>query len=298
MSDGLSAFDDDAEVDPETLAAPVKQDDTSDKWALEIGAMLLLFLLRSRRDTLVSVGWKPDHGSAGLLRDGLKIGPDEHPLATHVPGGEHVDQVEWPEALSVDTEMLPTIGADAVRLLLERLAYVAPAADKPTILMGLSTQELQSIAERALVQARTLVTQVNETTVKQLVERSVAEREAGTRVTPTVARTIINKVFDEATGPRTKTAAVTETASTRAQGVILGDQRAGVSSNTWISMRDDRVRHTHRVLDGQVRNVGRMFQSPSGAQALHPGGFGVAAEDVNCRCVLHPIKQAPGFSLS
>lgn len=53
----------------------------------------------------------------------------------------------------------------------------------------------------------------------------------------------------------------------------------------WDSTLDDITRGTHRELDGQIRNVDEPFEIPSsGAKAMYPGGFGIAKEDINCRC--------------
>ncbi len=55
----------------------------------------------------------------------------------------------------------------------------------------------------------------------------------------------------------------------------------------WDSTLDDVTRGTHRELDGQIREVEEPFEIPStGARAMHPGGFGIAKEDINCRCAM------------
>lgn len=55
----------------------------------------------------------------------------------------------------------------------------------------------------------------------------------------------------------------------------------------WDSTLDDKTRTTHRELDGQVRELEDPFEIPStGARAMYPGGFGIAREDVNCRCCM------------
>ncbi len=54
----------------------------------------------------------------------------------------------------------------------------------------------------------------------------------------------------------------------------------------WNTTQDGRERDTHAELDGQEVGMTEQFQSPSGARALQPGAFGVAAEDVQCRCVV------------
>lgn len=53
----------------------------------------------------------------------------------------------------------------------------------------------------------------------------------------------------------------------------------------WDSTLDDITRGTHRELDGQIKSVDEPFEIPStGAKAMYPGGFGIAKEDINCRC--------------
>ena len=53
---------------------------------------------------------------------------------------------------------------------------------------------------------------------------------------------------------------------------------------TWHCVGDEKVRHSHQVLDGQTVGFDEEFVSPSGARALRPGEFGVAEDDINCRC--------------
>lgn len=56
----------------------------------------------------------------------------------------------------------------------------------------------------------------------------------------------------------------------------------------WISTLDSVTRQTHVELDGQVRELEEYFVIPSsGAMAMYPGGFGIACEDINCRCCMN-----------
>lgn len=53
----------------------------------------------------------------------------------------------------------------------------------------------------------------------------------------------------------------------------------------WDAAIDRRTRRSHAALDGQLREIDQPFKSPiSGKTAMYPGGFGVAAEDIHCRC--------------
>jgi len=52
----------------------------------------------------------------------------------------------------------------------------------------------------------------------------------------------------------------------------------------WDSTLDGRTRHTHRLLDGQIREINEPF-TVGKKKAMYPGAFGDPAEDCNCRCV-------------
>ena len=55
----------------------------------------------------------------------------------------------------------------------------------------------------------------------------------------------------------------------------------------WDSTLDKRTRPTHQQLDGQIREINEPFEIPSnGRNSMYPGGFGIAAEDINCRCAI------------
>lgn len=53
----------------------------------------------------------------------------------------------------------------------------------------------------------------------------------------------------------------------------------------WDSTIDKRTRKTHMQLDGQIRELDEPFEI-EGNKAMYPHDFGIAEEDINCRCVL------------
>lgn len=53
----------------------------------------------------------------------------------------------------------------------------------------------------------------------------------------------------------------------------------------WDSTLDGRTRPHHRQLDGQLRELDEPFEV-DGMKVKYPSGFGIAAEDINCRCAL------------
>lgn len=53
----------------------------------------------------------------------------------------------------------------------------------------------------------------------------------------------------------------------------------------WDSTLDGRTRPTHQILDGQIREIEDYFEV-NGHRAKYPGGFGIASEDIHCRCCM------------
>lgn len=53
----------------------------------------------------------------------------------------------------------------------------------------------------------------------------------------------------------------------------------------WDATIDKRTRPHHAELDGQIRELNESFEV-AGRTALYAGGFGVASEDINCRCTV------------
>ena len=80
----------------------------------------------------------------------------------------------------------------------------------------------------------------------------------------------------------------TEGGQLRSEGRLRGQREAknlGIDlKKRWVSTLDSKTRSTHRSLDGQVREVDDMYESFKGNRGLAPNLFGVASEDINCRC--------------
>lgn len=60
----------------------------------------------------------------------------------------------------------------------------------------------------------------------------------------------------------------------------------GAKVKTWHTMEDFRVRDTHDYLEGVTVGIDDVFATYTGAETYYPGEFGIAEEDVNCRCWL------------
>jgi len=71
----------------------------------------------------------------------------------------------------------------------------------------------------------------------------------------------------------------------RQAGYERVDSRGLKVEKMWVATLDESTRHSHRLLDGQIVGVNDYFVIPgTGLKALKPGAFGVASEDINCRC--------------
>lgn len=68
------------------------------------------------------------------------------------------------------------------------------------------------------------------------------------------------------------------------EAIYEGAKKAGATEKTWNTMADPRVRDTHSYLEGVTVPMDAEFYTFNGDSAMFPGQFGVAEEDINCRC--------------
>lgn len=98
----------------------------------------------------------------------------------------------------------------------------------------------------------------------------------------------LSGVFNQWSG-RAMTIARTETGrvmSAAQQELYAELNAAGVKlKNQWIATLDGATRHTHRRVDGEIREVGKKFSNG----CVRPGEGSSAAEVVNCRCCIIPV---------
>ena len=85
----------------------------------------------------------------------------------------------------------------------------------------------------------------------------------------TIVRTEAGRVQEQATFDAAKGA--------KAKGADVVKQ--------WSAVLDGKTRDSHRRLDGQIREINEPFTLGK-RKAMHPHDFGVASEDINCRCTM------------
>ncbi len=100
----------------------------------------------------------------------------------------------------------------------------------------------------------------------------------------------LREKFEGWSDTKAQTIARTEVVGASNSANLAAYQISGlVDSKEWLAVQgDDATRETHEQLDGQTVGIGDQFTSDSGATTQGPGLFGIAAEDINCRCTVLP----------
>ena len=75
-----------------------------------------------------------------------------------------------------------------------------------------------------------------------------------------------------------------------AQAIRNGDLDPSEIERTWVTAGDERVRGSHKTMNGQTRGMREPFTSGAGASLMFPGDPSAsAAETVRCRCTLTTV---------
>jgi HK97 family phage portal protein len=99
----------------------------------------------------------------------------------------------------------------------------------------------------------------------------------------------IEQIFEDAASTRAPIIGQTEATAVTGFGSHEAARQAGFDAKKWLASGDQAVRTTHQALHGQIKRLSEKFRSPSGAEADHPGDFGVTSEDIHCRCAMRPV---------
>lgn len=68
--------------------------------------------------------------------------------------------------------------------------------------------------------------------------------------------------------------------------IINAGIEMGATQKKWSTMLDEKVRDTHEYLEGLTLPIEKEFFTFDGDSAMCPGGFLLAQNNVNCRCIL------------
>ena len=95
------------------------------------------------------------------------------------------------------------------------------------------------------------------------------------------------KAIARTTARATSTEVATGTWSRLNDDIPAGEANEDEIVKVWTTRRDGRVRVSHQVLDGEWVTMGGTFENGTKG----PGVGGDAADVVNCRCVLRPVRR-------
>lgn len=125
---------------------------------------------------------------------------------------------------------------------------------------------------------------VNATTKRQV--RAILQDATSERWTFAETTAAISDKFKGWSLGRATNIAVTESTRIAGFSAVEAIKQSGIQRKEWLTTLDGHERESHNLLDGQISDISGYFESESGAKAKYPGGFGVAAEDINCRCAV------------
>lgn len=129
-------------------------------------------------------------------------------------------------------------------------------------------------------------------TINDQVSRLVLESATGSGVGYGDLKDRVAKLLSNIEGGD-RASAIARTTATRAMsGAQSRSWEKKGRTYYWLTERDDRVRDSHRKMDGQEVDVAGKFTLPDGSVSRHPAGDGLpASEAINCRCILYPGRK-------
>ncbi len=239
-------------------------------------------------------------------------GLDEEPEPAPAPGAAPAPKPGAPKALPAPTSKATSpLRPQDIQNVLEafRPEYVREETDPVTaalvedfgqaafdelgVTAGAFNASTQAVADHLQAEGATRITgMVGDTTRQAIRDELTAGVAAGEGIDPLAAR--MRAVFDQANKTRSVNIARTEVVRAANFGRWQGQAQTGiVQTRKWHVNRDGRERDSHATMQGQVRAISSPFHSGAGHAAMHPGAFGVASEDCQCRCTTLPVIAAP-----
>lgn len=186
----------------------------------------------------------------------------------------------------------PQVVAEATRIMDE--LFLELLATYGEELLGVLEAEVRfklnaSVSEWLDKRGSRLINSIDETT-RDALRAGLVEGAAANEKAAELSKRV-DDIFAQAAKVRSALIGQTEATQVAGFGALEAARQGGFSLKKWLSSQDQVVRDSHRGLNGQIRRVSEDFQAPNGASAPHPGAFGDAAEDINCRCAVRPILE-------
>ena len=156
--------------------------------------------------------------------------------------------------------------------------------------VDMQEEEIQEYIESQLVRAE----HVNQTTKKELAGAIILATlllgddgdEASLAAKVAMLGTAVGAVFSVLLTKRLKDIAEVESTGAYNAGLFFGGTRAGATTKTWVTRKDQKVRTAHASLQGSTVGIGEGFKA--GKHMLRFPGDPLAPPElvINCRCLL------------
>jgi HK97 family phage portal protein len=122
--------------------------------------------------------------------------------------------------------------------------------------------------------------------VRREIEKGMADNLTGFQIKENIAK-MVDEQYLITTNSHLQTIVRTETMDALTFGTNEAYIQSGiVDGKEWVTTIDGRERNSHAELDGQTVGVNEKFVVPSNGHSTdRPHGFGIAEEDIQCRCI-------------
>lgn len=128
-------------------------------------------------------------------------------------------------------------------------------------------------------------------TIRTELSRGISQAYSYEQMASLIKRASGNSYNNSVRIARTEGHRITNEATYNAQ--VEAKNKGAQIMKQWDSTLDGKTRPNHRFLDGQLVEVDKPFKNADGDEAMYPGDFGIASEDINCRCcILQRAKWA------
>lgn len=144
-----------------------------------------------------------------------------------------------------------------------------------------------TVADWLIQRGSDLIGEVNSTTSNALRRALNEGASTGEDIDALIAR--VDDLFAQAAEVRSAIIGDTEATALAGFGSLAGARQGGFEQKQWLTSHDQKVRESHRKLDGKQVQLNELFRTDNGSAADYPGGFGDPSEDINCRCAVRPV---------
>lgn len=101
-------------------------------------------------------------------------------------------------------------------------------------------------------------------------------------------KTFRDRITEDSTADEVLRIIETESHRDYNTGVYDAAKTSGIPGlrKQWFTAMDEKVRDTHRYLEGAVVGLDDAFYTFDGDSAMYPGGFSLPENNINCRCAV------------